>query len=109
MQEHAGGAEGIRWQIRAPKRRVHTMLTGHRKSYVKTILAAGSVSLVSLILAVMWVAKSEIAVLGFAVSRAEHPMVFWTCVCLLVIVWISGATVAAGGAICLARELKQLG
>ncbi len=85
------------------------MLTGHRKSYVKTMLATGSVSFVSVILAVMWIAKSEIAVLGLAVSRAEYPMAFWTCVSLLVIGGISGATVAAGGAICLAREWKQLG
>lgn len=83
------------------------LLTGHRRSYVKTMLTTGSVSLVSVFLAIMWTADAEIEVLGGALSRAEHPMSFWTLVGLFGIVGLACAVVVAGGVICLHREWGQ--
>ncbi len=107
MRDRVGPAEGIRCQDAETVSTWRLMLQGYRRSYGKTVLAAGAATLVCATLAIAWIAKAEIWAPGLALSREDSPLTFWALVIMVTGCALAAATVASGGAICLYREWKQ--
>ena len=100
-------ADGVRAQTDRTLSTWQLMMHGCRKSYWKTVLAAGAATLMCATLATAWIGKGEIAAPGLVLTRLQDPVLFWALVTVVGSCAVAGAAIVSGGVICLYRELKQ--
>ena len=100
-------ADGVRAQADRTLSAWQLMMHGHRKSYWKTVLAAGAATLMCATLAIAWIGKGEIAAPGLVLARLQDQVPFWALVTVVGSCAVAGAAVVSGGVICLYREWRQ--
>ena len=107
MENHLKTADGVRAQTDRTLSAWQLMMHGYRKSYWKTVLAAGAASLMCATLAIAWIGKGEIAATGLVLTRLQDPVPFWALVTVVSGCVMAGTAVVSGGVICLYREWRQ--